>query len=277
MFHQYDPRWATYSSDGSVRDVTAAEKRDPHFVTMPRYWVPEGEARARLAGRWGADWTLVWRGIARSTDARTTIASIVGSLAGGGNYDYMFPHCSAAEALFVLAALNSYAFDFCARQKLTGMHLQFSVMSQLPMPVADEGDSTGLSALVKSAAYELSYTSKELTPLARAVGDLSEPFAWDSERRRFLRAEIDAALLHIYGLSRHEAEYILDTFPIEARKDVTAHGEHRTKRLILEVYDAMQKAVHAGTGYQTILNPPPGEGPRHPASTQPSGTSRGTP
>jgi len=35
--------------------------------------------------------------------------------------------------------------------------------------------------------------------------------------------------------------------------------------LTLEIYDVMAKAIATGTAYQTILNPPAGEGPRHPA------------
>src|SRR5690606_27293932 len=41
MVHHYDHRWATYEADGSIRDVTQAEKADPNFVVLPRYWVPE--------------------------------------------------------------------------------------------------------------------------------------------------------------------------------------------------------------------------------------------
>ena len=31
----------------------------------------------------------------------------------------------------------------------------------------------------------------------------------------------------------------METFPIVKRKDVKAHGEYRTKRVILEIYDEM--------------------------------------
>ena len=34
----------------------------------------------------------------------------------------------------------------------------------------------------------------------------------------------------------------MDTFPIVKRKDEAAHGEYRTKRVILEIYDAMHEA-----------------------------------
>jgi hypothetical protein len=55
-------------------------------------------------------------------------------------------------------------------------------------------------------------------------------------------------------------DYILETFPIVKRKDEQAHGEYRTKRVILDIYDAMQQAMETGTAYQTRLNPPPANG-----------------
>jgi hypothetical protein len=37
----------------------------------------------------------------------------------------------------------------------------------------------------------------------------------------------------------------------------------RTKELILEIYDAMTESALVGQPYQTIVDPPPGQGPRH--------------
>ena len=78
-----------------------------------------------------------------------------------------------------------------------------------------------------------------------------------------LRVELDAAYFHLYEIGRDHVDYILDTFPIVKRKDEARYGEYRTKRLILEVYDAMAKAIETGEPYQTLLDPPPGQGPRH--------------
>jgi len=58
-------------------------------------------------------------------------------------------------------------------------------------------------------------------------------------RRARLRAELDALYAHLYGLTREELAYILDTFPIVRRKDEERYGEYRTKRLVLETYDAL--------------------------------------
>jgi hypothetical protein len=39
-------------------------------------------------------------------------------------------------------------------------------------------------------------------------------------------------------------------------------------RLILEVYDKMSEAMTTGEPYQTLLDSPPGQGPRHPARSE---------
>ena len=38
----------------------------------------------------------------------------------------------------------------------------------------------------------------------------------------------------------------MDTFPIVRKDDEKAHGEFRTKRVILEIYDAMAEAARTG-------------------------------
>ena len=38
-----------------------------------------------------------------------------------------------------------------------------------------------------------------------------------------------------------------------------AHGEYCTKRVILEIYDEMRRAMETGEPYQTRLDPPPAD------------------
>lgn len=72
-----------------------------------------------------------------------------------------------------------------------------------------------------------------------------------------LRAELDACFFRLYGLERDDLDYVMDTFPIVRRKDEAAYGEYRTKRLILERYDAMADAIASGCPYVSPLDPPP--------------------
>ncbi len=53
--------------------------------------------------------------------------------------------------------------------------------------------------------------------------------------------------------------FVMDTFPIVRRNDEKAHGEYRTKSVILEIYDEMAEAVRTGKPYQTRLDPPPAD------------------
>jgi len=51
----------------------------------------------------------------------------------------------------------------------------------------------------------------------------------------------------------------MDTFPIVRRKDEQMFGEYRTKRMVLEIYNAMTESQGSGVPYQTVLNPPPAD------------------
>ena len=75
----------------------------------------------------------------------------------------------------------------------------------------------------------------------------------NDESRFLICCELDALFFHLYGITREDADYILVPFPIIKRKDMAIHGEYRTKRLILECYDAVQHSIHAGGPYQRKL------------------------
>lgn len=51
----------------------------------------------------------------------------------------------------------------------------------------------------------------------------------------------------------------METFPIVKPKDEQKHGEYRTKRVILEMDDAMAEAMRTGNPYRTLLDPPPAD------------------
>ena len=133
---------------------------------------------------------------------------------------------------------------------------------------------------------EITYTAWDLAPFAHDCKFDGPPFRWDEARRFLLRCELDAAFFHLYlpanpdgswkkaeaetdaelaaltkafPTPRHAVDYIMDTFPIVKRKDETAHGEYRTKRVILEIYDDLQQAMATGQPYQTRLDPPPAD------------------
>jgi len=85
--------------------------------------------------------------------------------------------------------------------------------------------------------------------LAESVGDLTAtwtpacgmhdrtPERRDTGDRAQTRAEIDALVAHLYGLTKTEFAYILDTFPGMRNKEMKAFGEYQSRRKTLEEYD----------------------------------------
>lgn len=254
MVHHYDHRWATHERDGSVRDVTLAEKQDPTFVALPRYWIREEAVADRLPDGHDATTLMVgWRDIARSTDERTVIYAQIPTAAAGHNLPLLF---GTAQPGRLVAVLSSFVLDYVARPKVGGTHLSFFILDQLPVLTPEvfeepcRWDEGTIGAWVDDRVIELDT-------------------GWDPDRRAVLRAELDAAMFHLYGIDdRNDVDYILGTFPIVNRKDVAEHGEERTRRLVLENYDAMTEAARTGRPFVSALDPTPGEGPRHTARAE---------
>ncbi|MEU9942629.1 Eco57I restriction-modification methylase domain-containing protein [Streptomyces lavendulae] len=273
MLHHYDHRWATYDEDGSTRDLSLQEKRDPDAVVLPRYWVAEREVREKLSAKgWKRDWLLGWRDICRSTDERTAIVGAFPRSAVGNNLPVSTLEFSDGRLVAALqACLTSLVVDFATRLKVGGVHLNFFISQQLPVlpprVVEPFGD------FLAHRVVELSYTGNDMWPYARDLGDTGKPFRWNEDRRTVIRAELDALFFHLYGINRDDVDYILDTFPVVKRKDEVKYGTYRTKDLILAEYDRMAAAgvslttpLVDGENYTSTLTPPPGHGPRHPAA-----------
>lgn len=57
----------------------------------------------------------------------------------------------------------------------------------------------------------------------------------------------------------------MKTFP--SVNDIGKYGTYRTKDLGLAAYDCMDAAEAVGKEYETLITPPPSQGPRHPIQT----------
>jgi hypothetical protein len=120
-----------------------------------------------------------------------------------------------------------------------------------------------------------------MAPLARDLGDTGAPFRWDENRRAQIRAELDAYFFLIYGISREDTDYILESFQSASgglkNNEIAKYSHYRTKDLVLAEYDRMAAAgvslttpLVDGENYTSTLTPPPGRGPRHPAEPEPA-------
>lgn len=279
LLGHFDHRFSTYRDAtqaqlnvGALPRPTAQQHDDPRMEPLARYWVARTAVEKQLAARWDRDWLLGWRDIARASDMRTFVPSVLPTTAVGHKFPLAFP-AKPEHGPLLHAVWSSMAFDYVARQKLSGTGMTYFIVKQLACPSPDTFDQpapwlpdSSLANWVVPYVRELSYTSHRLAPYAVEMGDTGPPFRWDPERRALLRADLDAALLHVYGLTRPEAEHVLDSFFVVRKYEERDHGEYRTRRLVLDAYDRMAAATaRGGDGWSPLAELPAGEGPRHPA------------
>jgi hypothetical protein len=267
MIHQFDHRYNSH--DASQTPLEQHQK--PSFVPMPRYWVGADKVREKIENLPTQRWFVTFRDIARTTDSRTAIFAIIPRAAVSHPVPMVISQKLLKPlGLALFANFNSFVLDFAVRQKLSGYHLTYYNLRQLPVP-SPNCYTPDLLDVIVPRVVELTYTAWDLQPFAQdildevgeetwarwfdsdhlgspapvhdspppswAAGDTPAPFVWDEQRRAALRAELDALYAHLYGLTRDELAYILDTFPIVKRKDKAQYGEYRTKRMILERYE----------------------------------------
>ncbi|MDH0775914.1 N-6 DNA methylase [Delftia tsuruhatensis] len=253
LIHQFDHRWATYTPDGSSRDLTDAEKADVNCAVIPRYWVSQVEVERRLKDKdWAPGWLMGWRDICRSTDERTVIACVAPKVGIGHTMPLILTLKSPRLAAALLGNLCSLVLDYCARVKVGGTHLTYSYLKQLPVLAPNQYTDEDLAFIVPRV-LELTFTAHDLQPWAKDLGFGGTPFVFNSQRRADIRAELDAYYAHLYGLTREELRYILDpadvmgedypseTFRVLKNKERIPGTEHyRTQQLVLAAWDALE-------------------------------------
>jgi hypothetical protein len=253
MIWHYDHRFGTYAgvasrSSTELPTPTPEDHADPAFVVQPWYWVPAEEVEARLSD-WKRGWLLGFRDVARSTDERTAIFSLLPRVGVGHKAPLLISEKQSTPLISALLAnLTGIVFDFITRQKIGGTSLGFFILRQLPVlpPRAYTPEDLGF---IVPRVLELVYTAWDIKPFAddlwREAGESLRaricrqweenaaetgghrgqppewadiapdgiplpPFRWDEDRRARLRAELDAIYARLYGLTRKQLRYILD-------------------------------------------------------------------
>jgi hypothetical protein len=242
-----------------VRSATAVKRQnqphylsdedlaDPNRVVIPAYWVDEREMPKDFP-----DWTVAYSWVSSATNERTMVAYPLPKAAAGNSVAIVL----SDQPAMLLPMLCSYPLDYVLRQKLGGVNLTFGHAQQLPsipsvafVECTPWDDQRTLYAWILTRVAQLVYTATDMHGFAMEYGLQTTPIPWIPERRFGLRCELDAAFFRLYGVARDDVDYIMETFPIVKRKDVAAHGEYRTKRVILEIYDAMAVAEATSVPY----------------------------
>lgn len=249
--------------------ITASDKARPDRYPSPQYWVN----RHLVTEIEGLGYSLAFKDVTAPTNMRTMIAAFVPSSGLGNTLPFLWPESDESLAAYprvaslLLANFCSMAFDYVARQKVQGQHLNWFVVEQLPV-IAPARFSEPLPAAFAQAmraaglmnghhpqptvadfvipqVLALTYTAHDMAPFARdlgyvdAAGQVLPPFVWNEEERRARLAALDALFFYLYGLKADDAAYILDTFPIVRDQDMKAFGRYRTSDDILALLDKL--------------------------------------
>ena len=114
---------------------------------------------------------------------------------------------SDQELFVLLGLLNSLPFDSLMRTKLDNSIAQYK-FKESQMPRLTDGDDWFY--YISARAARLNCYGDAFAEMRERLGGL-DPATEPDERRR-LRAEIDAAAFHAYGLDREETIFVLDDF-----------------------------------------------------------------
>ncbi len=255
MISTFDCRASGYGSRGDERgfrvlpETSLDEHRSPNFDPVPFYWVDEREVAGRLQQRTSARWLMGWKDVTSSSSERTLISAALPVSGVGDTLLLLFskyPDVRFSAAL--IACLNSIVCDYVTRQKIGGIHLKYNIFKQIAvLPPRSFRDQD--IAFIVPRVVELTYNSWSMQSFANDMGFDGSPFSWNEDRRALLRAELDARIARLYGLSRDELCYILDpsathgadypseTFRVLKKNEINRFKEYRTKRLVLEAWD----------------------------------------
>ena len=188
------------------------------------------------------EYRIAYRDIARATDERTMIATVLpkevicvhtvqtlrpyeinpetSDLAETPLHGAYARRFTDRELFVATGLLNSIPFDFLMRTKVDSHIVQYK-LKESQMPRLSEGDDW--FDYISTRAARLNCYGDAFAEMRERLGGLN-PVTEPDERER-LRAEIDAAAFHAYGLNCEETAFILDDF-----------HRVRTPRLMTESY-----------------------------------------
>lgn len=256
MVHQHDPFYK-----GWLRDEDGKPAWTPIAWSAkrwaPKYLLSEAEYRSSSKAMLGAK--LGFRDIARSTDERTAIASLIPDLPCGNVVGVLAVRDGGSAAL--AGVMGTTAFDFAARVRISGTHMNYYVIAELPLVCQERVDSVG------AVGMRLAMTHARFARWwPRADRSWRRLWAITPHERLRLRCMLDAIVAALYGLDRDDFAWILKDCDHPTarttekafcrqldpkgfwRVDKTTDPELRHTVLSLAAFDDLQTAIAAADG-----------------------------
>ena len=192
MIGQFDSSqkgWVSGKGRGAVwRDVPWERKQvEPQYLMSRTVYRDETELAY-------APKVLHMR-VGSATNVRTAIACFARGVPSGDTAAAFYAPALASN-LVLTAVLNSLAFDFVMRTRLTGLHLDYHVWEQSPLPVIPSSLRPALAA----AAFQLIADNRIAAPEGLLLAAPPSAGVTDAERRRLV-ASLNAVVATLYGLT----------------------------------------------------------------------------
>lgn len=232
--------------------MTHKEKADTSKEAIPSNWVEKSDFEEEIQDwEWDASWIFAFRDVAdATTNVRTSVGAIAPFRPFGNTAPLLtFDDEDPEKAVVFTTFFNSFVFDFALRQSIGGTHLNKYILKQLPMPTPEDtekltvemdGTAKNLNDFLANRGEKLTWTSHSLDGLGDDRESVDGPYDWDESKRNNLRAEIDAAIAHVYDISRDDFAYILDQFNILRNRENEDYGEYQTKNDCLAAFDKIE-------------------------------------
>lgn len=171
---------------------------------------------------------VCFRAIARDTDERTMIATLVPKNIGAGNSLYMeipknylknkqIIQNSFHKKLLILGLFNSFVMDFILRLNVA-INVNKTYVMRLPIPQPSEEelsqDSTYQKLIKNACKLVLSHNFDEFEELAHEYNIQKSDLPTTPKQIDMLKIENDIIVAKMYGITFEEMEHILSTFKV---------------------------------------------------------------
>lgn len=251
MVDQFDHRAKGYRS-GRGRTAVWRELQfgSTDKSIQPQWRVPHADIPEKVRGRMDR-YRVGFCDVTSPTNERSLIAALLppGTVSGDKVPTILFTRGWDWAGLIWLAAANSFAMDFIVRKKVA-LKMSYTVLDSLPFPRLSKDDQTARA--IVSRALKLTCCGPEMIGFWNSMAEEGwvalvsasgpPPGIEDDAERLRLRAELDTIVARdVFNLTATEMDYILATFSSWRQREEKKYGEFRTRRLILEAWEALEK------------------------------------
>ena len=152
------------------------------------------------------DLLFAFRDITGATNERTAVGALLPALPSGNTVG-LLANISAPLLFRVLAAFNSYCFDWTARLRLGGTHLNWYIGAELPIALPPDE----IAHLIDSYVMRIAMNPSMFTPFWVRFGNPSDYSrrAFTAAERTRIRCVLDAVAAELYGLEVTDLYWLL--------------------------------------------------------------------